>query len=63
MDDHQGDRNAAAFWVLALCTYLIMPGAYAQNANSPGPSMAANAPRVIISAIIAFNKYFPETAP
>jgi len=37
MDDHRGDRNAAAFWVLALFTYLIMPGAYAQNANSPGP--------------------------
>jgi len=34
MDDHRGDRNAVAFWVLALCTYLITPGAYAQNANS-----------------------------
>jgi hypothetical protein len=34
MDDHQSDRNAAGFWALALCAYLIMPGAYAQNANS-----------------------------
>jgi ketosteroid isomerase-like protein len=33
MDHQQPDRNAAMFWVLALCTYLILPGAYAQNAN------------------------------
>ena len=34
MDYRRGIRKAAAFSVLALCTYLIMPGAYAQNANS-----------------------------
>ena len=34
MDDHRNDRNAPVFWALSLCTYLIMPGAYAQHANS-----------------------------
>ena len=34
MDHRRGICKAAAFWVIGLCTYLILPDAYAQNANS-----------------------------
>ena len=34
MDHRRGICKAAAFWVLGLCTYLILPDAYAQNAYS-----------------------------
>ena len=46
MDHRRGICKAAALWVLGLCTYLILPDAYAQNANSSEDVIEAKTTKV-----------------